>query len=258
MGWGASLSCPKSATVSDNYNSLNLGSSTLAAAALTALPSIWYPEGNKLTKSTKSLYNNTTPLTSLNLQTQAVDKNKLNLTTHFPSPSIPSSSSNHDKKGYTSCRYQQDKIDYFPGFGSGLLQSETVAPALGRQYHHPSPLSPYSASSILSSVHHDNPNIHSSSTGSISSGTSTSSSSSISSQQQPSILQQNSNSNNNISNSNITNSSIFNSHHFSTGNYHSHHDNSGRSCALPSPTIYPPTPPPSAPWIHPWFIGDTF
>lgn len=34
-----------------------------------------------------------------------------------------------------------------------------------------------------------------------------------------------------------------------------------RSCgALPSPTIYPPTPPPSAPWIqgHPWFLGDTF
>lgn len=32
-----------------------------------------------------------------------------------------------------------------------------------------------------------------------------------------------------------------------------------RSCALPSPTIYPPTPPPSAPWMHPpWFLGDTF
>lgn len=31
-----------------------------------------------------------------------------------------------------------------------------------------------------------------------------------------------------------------------------------RSCALPSPTIYPPTPPPSAPWVHPWFLGDTF
>lgn len=31
-----------------------------------------------------------------------------------------------------------------------------------------------------------------------------------------------------------------------------------RSCALPSPTIYPPTPPPSAPWIHPWYSGDSF
>lgn len=31
-----------------------------------------------------------------------------------------------------------------------------------------------------------------------------------------------------------------------------------RSCALPSPTIYPPTPPPSAPWVHLWFLGDTF
>uniref|UniRef100_A0A1B0FDS6 Uncharacterized protein n=1 Tax=Glossina morsitans morsitans TaxID=37546 RepID=A0A1B0FDS6_GLOMM len=28
--------------------------------------------------------------------------------------------------------------------------------------------------------------------------------------------------------------------------------------SLPSPTIYPPTPPPSAPWIHPWYAGDTF
>lgn len=30
-----------------------------------------------------------------------------------------------------------------------------------------------------------------------------------------------------------------------------------RSCsALPSPTIYPPTPPPSAPWIHPAWFGS--
>lgn len=31
-----------------------------------------------------------------------------------------------------------------------------------------------------------------------------------------------------------------------------------KGSALSSPTIYPPTPPPSAPWIHPWFGGDTF
>lgn len=30
-----------------------------------------------------------------------------------------------------------------------------------------------------------------------------------------------------------------------------------RSSALPSPTIYPPTPPPSAPWVHPWYVGET-
>lgn len=35
-------------------------------------------------------------------------------------------------------------------------------------------------------------------------------------------------------------------------------DSQARSSALPSPTIYPPTPPPSASWIHPWFIGDSF
>lgn len=38
-----------------------------------------------------------------------------------------------------------------------------------------------------------------------------------------------------------------------------HETANARNCALPSPTIYPPTPPPSAPWVHPhpWF-GDTF
>ncbi len=35
-------------------------------------------------------------------------------------------------------------------------------------------------------------------------------------------------------------------------------DSQARTSALPSPTIYPPTPPPSASWIHPWFIGDSF
>lgn len=35
-----------------------------------------------------------------------------------------------------------------------------------------------------------------------------------------------------------------------------HHDLSRSSShALPSPTIYPPTPPPSAPWIHPSWFG---
>lgn len=42
------------------------------------------------------------------------------------------------------------------------------------------------------------------------------------------------------------------------GSYDSTAVTAARSCALPSPTIYPPTPPPSAPWIHPWYGGDTF
>ena len=37
----------------------------------------------------------------------------------------------------------------------------------------------------------------------------------------------------------------------------SHHDLTRSSCsALPSPTIYPPTPPPSTPWIHPAWFGS--
>lgn len=60
-----------------------------------------------------------------------------------------------------------------------------------------------------------------------------------------------------------TNSGIFGSH-FNPLGYHMplhqalNFDSQARASALPSPTIYPPTPPPSASWIHPWFIGDSF
>lgn len=36
----------------------------------------------------------------------------------------------------------------------------------------------------------------------------------------------------------------------------SHHDITRSCSALPSPTIYPPTPPPSTPWIHPAWFGS--
>lgn len=37
----------------------------------------------------------------------------------------------------------------------------------------------------------------------------------------------------------------------------SHHDLNRSSCsALPSPTIYPPTPPPSTHWVHPAWLGS--
>lgn len=36
----------------------------------------------------------------------------------------------------------------------------------------------------------------------------------------------------------------------------SHHDLTRSCSALPSPTIYPPTPPPSTPWIHPAWFGS--
>ncbi|KAG4067415.1 hypothetical protein HA402_009652 [Bradysia odoriphaga] len=60
-----------------------------------------------------------------------------------------------------------------------------------------------------------------------------------------------------------TNNGIFGGH-FNPLGYHMplhqalNFDSQVRSSALPSPTIYPPTPPPSASWIHPWFIGDSF
>lgn len=60
-----------------------------------------------------------------------------------------------------------------------------------------------------------------------------------------------------------TNNGIFGPH-FNPLGYHMpihqalNYDNQARTSALPSPTIYPPTPPPSASWIHPWFIGDSF
>lgn len=60
-----------------------------------------------------------------------------------------------------------------------------------------------------------------------------------------------------------TNNGIFGAH-FNPLGYHMplhqalNFDSQARTNALPSPTIYPPTPPPSASWIHPWFIGDSF
>lgn len=62
---------------------------------------------------------------------------------------------------------------------------------------------------------------------------------------------------------NTNNSGLFGGH-FNPLGYHMplhqalNFDSQARSSALPSPTIYPPTPPPSASWIHPWFIGDSF
>ena len=44
---------------------------------------------------------------------------------------------------------------------------------------------------------------------------------------------------------------------FLSSSYASHHDLSRSCSALPSPTIYPPTPPPSStPWLHPAWFGS--
>lgn len=218
MGWGAST-CPQTSTVSDqNYNIIesNLLSASLSAATPSITTSLaatsWFEHQTKLASvvATSPFYSAASH-TSLNLQSHhlSVADKSLSLT-QFPSPSIPPSV-HHEKKSYTPCRYQQDKLDFFSGFGANILPSETVST---RSY----PSSPYTPSST-STLHETSPS-------------------------SSSILHQSS--------------------HYTPGNYHIQcppnpiHDTTVRSCALPSPTIYPPTPPPSAPWIHPWFVGDTF
>lgn len=227
MGWGASP-CPQTSTVTDqNYKLIenNLLSASLSAVTPsinTSLASTWLEHQTKLASAvaTSPFYTAAAVAaaqhnSALNLQSHhlsAVDKN-LNVT-QFPSPSIPPSVVHSEKKSYTPCRYQQDKLDFFSGFGANILPSETVSSS--RSYP---PSSPYTSSSSTSSLHESSPSASS-------------------------VLHQ--------------------PGHYTPGNYHIQcppnpiHDTTVRSCALPSPTIYPPTPPPSAPWIHPWFVGDTF
>lgn len=216
MGWGASP-CPQTSTVTDQHQNYNIIESNLLSAAssptsasATTIPSLattWFEHQSKA----------------------AVASSAQHLLTQFPSPSIPPSihhqhSLHHEKKSYTPCRYQQEKLDFFSGFGANILPSETVA---SRSFTSPynntpsvAPTTPSTASSVAAGLHESGNSV----------------------------------------------SSLHQSSHFTPGSYHIQgippnpiiHDTTGRSCALPSPTIYPPTPPPSAPWIHPWFVGDTF
>ncbi|XP_058065539.1 atrophin-1-like [Anopheles bellator] len=136
-----------------------------------------------------------------------------------------SGSSAYDKKTMSSCRYQQDKSaaalsDYFLPDESAL-----VAAAAAAQHHLP---------------HHH-----------------------LQQQQQQ---QQISTTQQQQAASHAASNPLFSPHFGSApppypsmqagGAYET--SSAARSCALPSPTIYPPTPPPSAPWIHPWYGGDTF
>lgn len=254
MGWGASLACPQTSAVSENFTNLAENSS---AASLAALTSLWYPESNVVARE-KNLNH---AAYSSPAQQQNITEKGLNLS-QFPSPPVPPS---HDKKSYTQCRYQQDKLDAtFFGFGATIMPTtETAGSALGRPYH--GALSPYSSTphhETITNGHHVLTPVSSGSHAQSSALISTTAS--IASQHQttnPTNCAMNNTATNNTTNtnSNNTNGSLFGSHHYTNGQqYHSVHDTTVRSCALPSPTIYPPTPPPSAPWIHPWFVGDTF
>lgn len=140
----------------------------------------------------------------------------------FPSPTMPSavaSAGAHDKQMYSSsCRYPQEKMDFFSKYAN--IQTET-ATASGATRHSSNAVVSNSAALTSQYLNADHQS------GGVSAV-----------------------------------ASMYGAH-FSPIGYHLplptyESATAARTCALPSPTIYPPTPPPSAPWIHPWFIGDTF
>lgn len=159
----------------------------------------------------------------------------------FPSQALSHVGSTADKKSSSlssssysstsSCRYPAEKLDYFSKYAAAAAaaSSETTSSTSVRQSS--------SASSLLSS--------------------SSSSQYSINELQQQHSL---------LSSSTAAANNLYAGHFSPVGFPHlpipqyetAAATSAARTCALPSPTIYPPTPPPSAPWIHPWFIGDTF
>lgn len=151
----------------------------------------------------------------------------------LPAPSVILPAQNQ------SCRYQKDKFDFYSALGANIA-SETVA---GRQFATQS-----SSSSSSSSAASSYSSIHEVAAAAAAAAAATS-----------------------VNSSSIYGGVYSTSIDRNTSGYHMqispaaaavaalHETANARNCALPSPTIYPPTPPPSAPWIHPhpWF-GDTF
>lgn len=145
----------------------------------------------------------------------------------FPSPTMPSASAAaHDKQLYSSsCRYPQEKMDFFSKYAN--IQTETAA-ASGATRHSSTAVVTNSAAVTSQYLNADHQS------GGVSA----------------------------VAAAAAATASMYGGH-FSPIGYHLplptyESATAARTCALPSPTIYPPTPPPSAPWIHPWFIGDTF
>lgn len=149
----------------------------------------------------------------------------------FPSPTMPSSvTAAHDKQLYSSsCRYPQEKMDFFSKYAN--IQTETAAAAGSGPTRHSSTAAVVTNSAAASIT---SPYLNAEhQSGGVSSVAAAAAAASMY------------------------------GGHFSPIGYHLplptyESATAARTCALPSPTIYPPTPPPSAPWIHPWFIGDTF
>lgn len=214
--------------------------SAAAAAAVAAAATSAKQSSNSQSTSTPTITDHFPSVHLLN------DKNLL---AQFSSPSIPGIHAHHhqEKRNFPSCRFPpQENFDLFYKYAN--MNSTTMESASGGR-----PPSQYST--ILSDI------------------------SSISPAQTQSTLTVNGTTNNgqiaaatnaqggNANTGNMNNTNSMYGSHFSPVGYHMTIPQSmmydsaaanARTCALPSPTIYPPTPPPSAPWIHPWFVGDTF
>lgn len=147
----------------------------------------------------------------------------------FPSPTITSAAASSsavaaahqaaaEKKMYASCRYPQEKLDYFSKYTNMTTETATSGGGGGCSGRQST-----STAAQYASDHNG-------------SGSAAAAAAAAA-------------------------ASLYGAH-FSPVGYHlplpTYEAATARTCALPSPTIYPPTPPPSAPWIHPWFVGDTF
>lgn len=184
----------------------------------------------------------------------------------FPSPTIPPSIIS-DKKGFSSsvasssssCRYPQEKLDFFSKYAN--ISTETVG----------------SSSSGSSSATATSISLGGSRQSSASAIAAAASAAAIAAQYTSAAAEHQHNASSAaaaaaaIASSSSSSAaavaaaaaSLYGSHFSPVGYHHLplptyESAAAARTCALPSPTIYPPTPPPSAPWIHPWFIGDTF
>lgn len=201
--------------------------------------------------------------TSLALETAEKAHNLAQLT-QFPSPPVPPSNYHHhhhhhdgNKKLYSACRYQNEKLDYYSPSALAVAASynamsypntETVAASVNRNSSYIPPPSPFSS---LNEHHHQHIQQHqqnaiyaaavAAAASHFPAGATTGGASGGSASSGACVAGNN-------------------SYHLQVPNVAGsvHDTGAARSCALPSPTIYPPTPPPSAPWVHPWFVGDSF
>uniref|UniRef100_A0A1B0CHX8 Uncharacterized protein n=2 Tax=Lutzomyia longipalpis TaxID=7200 RepID=A0A1B0CHX8_LUTLO len=196
--------------------------------------------------------------TSLALETAEKAHNLAQLA-QFPSPPVPPSNYHHHhhhhdggKKLYSACRYQNDKLDYYSPSALAVAagynamsygNTETVATSVNRNSSYIPPPSPFST---LNEHHHQQMQQHQQSA--IYAAAVAAAASHF-----PTGASSGASGGGAAGSANAAGS---NSYHLQVPNVAGsvHDTGAARSCALPSPTIYPPTPPPSAPWVHPWFV----